>query len=706
MKKLFSIFLLSFIAFSLKADEGMWLPLLLKGIEGDMQAAGFKLTAEDIYSVNKSSMKDAVCLFGGGCTAELISGEGLLLTNHHCGFEQIQSHSSVGNDYLSNGFWAKNRQEELTNPGLSVTFIIRMEDVTKAILTGVSPKMSEAERKAIIAANISSVASKTSKESYQNVMIRPFYYGNEYYLFVVETYNDVRMVGAPPQAIGNYGGDTDNWVWPRHTADFSVFRIYADKNGKPADYSPENVPFKPRSFFPVSLKGVEPNDFTMVFGFPGRTQEYISSFALANLMNIEDPIRVGIRETRLALIKNEMRQNDTIRIKYASKYAGIANGWKKWKGEMKGLKKTDGLSKKRYYEAEFTKFSAQDGKNYGQILDNLKAVYENTYNDLKTAQVSYYEMFSAFESVQLSRGIEPFLNNKDDVGLNKYRVGAEEFFKDYDANVDKKVMAALLPMYLKTVPEKQRPPMLKALETQYKGDWNKYLDNYFATSIFTNKARLMTALGKIDVEKIKKDPAFALMKGMFDWYIGNIETPFKLNDAKIDSLNRVYMQAQREVMTKRTFYPDANSTLRLTYGKVEGFSPDDGVKYTYFTTLSGMADKFESYPENVDYKMDTRLQDFEKKKDFGPYAAKDGELHTCFLASNHTTGGNSGSPVINGNGELIGINFDRCWESTMSDVNYDVTQCRNITADIRYVLFVIDKYAGAGYLLNEMKIVK
>lgn len=706
MKKVFSIFLLSLSVFALHADEGMWLPLLLKGIEGDMQAAGFKLTAEDIYSVNKSSMKDAVCLFGGGCTAELISGEGLLLTNHHCGFEQIQSHSSVGNDYLSNGFWAKSRQEELTNPGLSVTFIIRMEDVTKQVLEGVRADMKEADRKATISANISAVSAKTTKESYQNVMIRPFYYGNEYYLFVVETYNDVRMVGAPPQAIGNFGGDTDNWVWPRHTADFSVFRIYADKNGKPSDYSPDNVPFKPRSFFPVSLKGVEQNDFTMVFGFPGRTQEYLSSYALSNLMSIEDPIRVGVRETRLAVIKNEMRQNDTVRIKYASKYAGIANGWKKWKGEMKGLKKTDALSKKNAYEAEFTKFAAQDGKSYGDILQNLKSVYENSYNDLKTAQVSYYEIFSAFESVQLSRGMEALLTSKDDVAINKYRIGAEEFFKDYDAKVDKKVMAALLPMYIKTVPEKQRPPIFKTLETQYKGDWNKYLDNYFATSVFTNQARLTATLTKIDAEKIKKDPAFALMKSMMDWYTSTIEMPFKTNEAKIDSLNRVYMQAQREVMTKRVFYPDANSTLRLTYGKVEGFSPDDGVKYTYFTTLAGMAAKQASEPQNLDYKMDSRLQTFQAKKDYGQYAAKDGELHTCFLASNHTTGGNSGSPVINGNGELIGINFDRCWESTMSDVNYDVTQCRNITADIRYVLFVIDKYAGAGYLLNEMTIVK
>ncbi len=706
MKKVFSIFLLSLSVFSLHADEGMWLPLLLKGIEGDMQAAGFKLTAEDIYSVNKSSMKDAVCLFGGGCTAELISGEGLLLTNHHCGFEQIQSHSSVGNDYLSNGFWAKNRQEELTNPGLSATFIIRMEDVTKQILAGVNANMKEADRKATISANITTVSAKTSKESYQNVMIRPFYYGNEYYLFVVETYNDVRMVGAPPQAIGNFGGDTDNWVWPRHTADFSVFRIYSDKNGKPAEYSPDNVPFKPRSFFPISLKGVEQNDFTMVFGFPGRTQEYLSSYALSNLMSIEDPIRVGVREARLAVIKNEMRQNDTVRIKYASKYAGIANGWKKWKGEMKGLKKTDALSRKNAYEAEFTKFAAQDGKSYGNILQNLKSVYENSYNDLKTAQVSYYEIFSAFESVQLSRGMEALLTSKDDVSVNKYRIGAEEFFKDYDAKVDKKVMAALIPLYLKTVPEKQRPPIFSTMEAQYKGDWNKYLDNYFATSVFTNQARLTTTLTKIDAEKIKKDPAFALMKGMMDWYISTIEMPFKVNEAKIDSLNRAYMQAQREVMTKRVFYPDANSTLRLTYGKVEGFSPDDGVKYTYFTTLTGMAAKQESEPQNLDYKMDSRLQTFQAKKDFGQYAAKDGELHTCFLASNHTTGGNSGSPVINGNGELIGINFDRCWESTMSDVNYDVTQCRNISADIRYVLFVIDKYAGAGYLLNEMKVVK
>lgn len=704
MKKIFlSVFaLLSFAG--LYADEGMWLPILLKSIEGDMQANGFKLTAEDIYSVNHSSMKDAVVLFGGGCTAEVLSKEGLILTNHHCGFGQVQSHSTVEKDYITNGFWAMNRKEELKNPGLSVTFIVRMEDVTKQVLANIPANLSEAARAEQIKANVASVSASVQKESYQGVTIRPFYYGNEYYLFVTETYNDVRLVGAPPQSIGTFGGDTDNWVWPRHNADFTLFRIYTDAKGKPAEYSESNIPYKPKHSFPISMKGVSENDFTMVYGFPGRTQEYISSYAVDFTMNTEDPTRIKIRDIRLAIMKEDMAQNDTIRIQYASKVAGIANGWKKWKGEVKGLKKVKGLEKKQGYEAEFRKLCAAKNKDYGQYLDRLKEIYA-TYSPIKREQVYYSEVFSGIENLAYAKAaIGLVAENNPDKPVLSY---ADSWFKDYSPKTDKRVMKELLAIYFQDIGEKRLPPYLGEIAKKYKGDWGKYVEDYFNKSAFTNRKRFEATFATADgAKKIATDPAVKLATALGDWYDAKVRPIAMKNEISIDSLNRLYMTAQREVMTNKTFYPDANSTLRVTYGKVGGFSPDDGVKYRHFTTLDGMFEKRTDYPTNPDFKILPQLEKIYANKDYGPYADKDGKLHTCFLAANHTTGGNSGSPILNDKGELIGINFDRCWESTMSDINYDVTLCRNISADIRYVLFIIDKYAGAGYLLKEMELVK
>lgn len=704
MKKKITLCCLLLVSLFVKADEGMWLPILLKSIEGDMQNQGFKLTAEDIYSINKSSMKDAVCLFGGGCTAELVSNQGLLLTNHHCGFEQIQEHSTVEHDYITNGFWAKNKTEELQNPSLSVTFIVRMEDVTAKILEGVTAKMGEKERTERIKANIQKVSAETEKGEGQAVVIRPFYYGNEFYLFVTKTYKDVRLVGAPPQSIGNFGGDTDNWVWPRHTADFSVFRIYTAPDGKPADFSDKNIPYKPDYFFPVSIKGVEENDFTMVYGFPGRTQEYISSYAVDYTMNVDDPTRITIRDARLAIIKDEMEKNDTVRIQYAAKKAGIANGWKKWKGEVKGLKKTNAIAKKQAYEADFVNKSKEMGKPYAQYLTDLKNIYQS-YTPLKREQVYFSEVYNGLECVQLAKGLQAALASPTPA-IENARQTAKDFFKEYSATIDKRAMAALLDIYAKNIPTHRQPEVIRTAALNYKGDWNKYAEEVFAKSMFTNLKRFQAAMDKFDVKVMEKDPVYLLANGMTTWYGTQVQPIVVMRESSIDSLNRLYMKAQREVMTDKKFYPDANSTLRITYGKVEGFSPDDGVKYVFYTTLDGVMEKNANEPTNTDYVVSERLKYLHLRQDYGPYADKSGKMRTCFLASNHTSGGNSGSPVLNAKGELIGINFDRCWESTMSDINYDVSLCRNITADIRYVLFVIDKFAEAKYLVDEMTIVK
>jgi len=706
------LMLVLFLHEKARADEGMWLPILLRSVEADMRNSGFKLTAEDIYSINRSSMKDAVVLFGGGCTGEVVSGDGLLFTNHHCGFGQIQSHSTVEHDYLTNGFWAMKRDQELPNPGLTVTFIIRMEDVTKKVLEGVNNKLTEAKRAEVIKANIAKVSGEITRLDHQQVVIRPFYYGNEYYSFVVETYRDVRLVGAPPQSIGNFGGDTDNWVWPRHTADFSMFRIYMSPDGKPADYSPSNVPYKPKYFFPISLKGVKENDFTMVYGFPGRTQEYLHSQSVEVIQEIEDPIRIKIRDERLALMKEDMSKSDTVRIKYASKYAGVANGWKKWKGEVRGLQRAGVLKKKQMNEETFGNIVNRDNRyvQYRGVLGKYNEIYKD-YKTLKKEQVYFSEVFNALESVQLSRGVDAVLRPTDSETqvneANKFKENAKGFFKDYNAATDKRIMKKLLQMYREGLDSVRLPEIYRTINVKFGGNIENYVNDYFATSIFTDEARLMAALDKLDAQAIKKDPAYMLTQSFISWYNANVLPTVSKADASLDSLNRIYMAGQREVMHKtKGYYPDANSTLRVTYGKASGFTPDDGVNYNYFTTLGGIFQKHETFPDNPDYKYPEKLKVVYQKKEYGPYAAANGEIRTCFLAANHTSGGNSGSPVIDGNGNLIGINFDRCWEGTMSDINYDVNQCRNISVDIRYVLFIVDKYAGAGYLLNEMRLVR
>lgn len=714
------VFLLTFNFLTynfLKADEGMWLPMLLKSLnEADMQSKGLKLTAEDIYSINKSSLKDAVVQFGGGCTAEIISDKGLLLTNHHCGYGMIQAHSTVENDLLTNGFWAMNPSQELSNPGLTATFIVRMEDVTAKVLANVKDGMSDADREKSVNEAIGSITKEITSASKYGAFIRPFYYGNEYYMFVTETFRDIRLVGAPPSSIGKFGGDTDNWMWPRHTGDFSIFRIYANKNNEPADYSPDNVPYKPKYVIPVSLKGAEENDFTMVYGFPGRTTEYLSSYAVNMIMNESDPAKVKIRETRLKILDADMKANDKVRIQYSAKYAGLANYWKKWDGEMNGLKKLDALNKKKAFENEFIQKVNADNSakaKYGNLFSDLEKAYSQ-YSVLNKQRDYYVEGILGIEAVNYAltynETIDALISGKNALDLakniDKLKADLPAFFKDYNAATDEKICAAMLKMVSENLDKTQQADMFAEIEKKYKGDFSKYAKAVYAKTIFTSEEKMKTVLSDMEknYKKLTQDPIYKLMRSSYNKFYNDVRPKYNELDASIMTLNRTYMKGMRELVTSKKYYPDANSTLRVAYGKVNGYQPKDGVFYKYYTTLNGLMEK--ENPLVDEFIVSPKLKELYEKKDYGQYADKNGDLRVAFCASNHTTGGNSGSPVFNGEGQLIGTNFDRNWEGTMSDIMYDPDQVRNIVLDVRYTLFVIDKYAGAGYLLNEMKIYK
>ena len=715
MKKYFLFILLLPFVFSAIADEGLWIPILLKKYKfEDMQKKGFRLTAEDIYSVNRASMKDAVVLFGGGCTAVLVSNEGLLLTNHHCGYSSIQAYSTIEHDYLKDGFWAKTKNDELSNPKLTVTFLIRMEDVTIKVLNGINNKMSQDERNAIIEKNIAKIKTEVSEEKRYSIDIKPFYYGNEFYMFVYEIFRDVRLVGAPPSSIGKFGGDTDNWIWPRHTGDFSVFRIYADKENQPADYSPNNVPYKPKIFFPVSIKGIKKDDFTMVYGYPGTTQEYIPSYAVKLLTDVENPNRINLREARLEIMKADMNSNTKIRIQYSSKYANVANYWKKWLGENHGLKRLAALDKKKQFENKFQAWVNAEPKRkqiYGNILPEYKILYEKLTAVTKV-EIYLYEGIMTDEMVRFAANFRDYKTweTMNDSTLKPIfetiHKRAKGMFKDFNLSTDQKILSKMLKMYIENISEEYYPEILIKWNKKYKDNWDACVANIAIVSNFSSEEKINSLLNnfkKNSVKTLEKDPVFVLWKLFSDMYKKNIFPTVSLCNNKLDSLNRIYMKAQIEFIPEKTFYPDANLTLRIAYGKVNDYSPLDGVSYNWFTTLDGIMDKDDS--TIYDYNVPVRLKELWQNKDYGKYA-ENGIMKVCFIASNHTTGGNSGSPVLNCNGELIGINFDRNWEGTMSDIMYDPDQCRNITLDIRYILFIIDKYAGAGHLVNEMMIVE
>ncbi len=715
MKKNLIFTLILFIFSNLtKANEGMWLPLLLSQNEAEMKALGMKISAEDIYSVNKGSLKDAICQFGGGCTAELISNEGLLLTNHHCGYDAIQNHSTVQDNYLDKGFWAMSRSQEKPNQGLTAMFIVRMEDISAAALAGITADMSEKDRQSAIDKNLAAVRKNAKRESWEEVFTRGFFDGNQYFLFVTETFKDVRLVGAPPSSIGKFGNDTDNWAYPRHTGDFSMFRIYADKDNHPAEYSVNNVPYTPKRFLPISLDGVEKGDFTMIYGFPGRTQEYLPSVAVAQTLEKTNPTRIDIRDKALAIMDIDMRKDAEIKIKLASKYASISNAWKKWRGENLGLNKSKGVAKKQLYEGEFTKSLSSNPSwqsQYGTILSDFNKVYADI-EPFVVAQATHSEVFGNTGVLSWASqldGIVKAFDKKDEkataekiAALKEY---TNDFFKEYVLTTDKKVFATLIPVYVKNVLTTYTPEAFKS-ELQNFNQGEKLSEKLFAKTILTNQDKIKTLLEKPAediVKTLRKDKLFSFAKTLIENYEQKIAPKVTENQLIINKLRRQYTKAQMEAMaSKRVFYPDANSTLRVTYGQVKDYQPKDGVTYEPFTYLDGVMEKY--IPNDYEFDVSKKLIDLYEKKDYGEYGVN-GRMPVCFIGTNHTTGGNSGSPAIDAYGNLVGLNFDRVWEGTMSDLNYDPSICRNIMMDARYLLFVIDKYAGAGHLVKEMKLV-
>jgi hypothetical protein len=720
-KKLLTIclFLTILLTPELRADEGMWIPLLIEKYNIKlMQEKGFNLTAEDIYSVNKACMKDAIVQFGGGCTGEVISPEGLLITNHHCSYSQIQKHSTLGHDYLTNGFWAMSKEEELPNAGLSVTFLKRMEDVTDAVLNGVTESMEDAERENIVNSNIADITKKAVGTTGYSAVIRPFFMGKQYFLFVNEIFRDIRLVGAPPSAIGKFGGETDNWIWPRHTGDFSLFRIYAGKDNKPAAFSKDNVPYKPAYYFPISIKGVKEGDFTMVFGYPGSTSEYVPSFHVEMIKNYFNPKMIAIRTKKIEIMESAIDSDPKIRIQYSAKKSGIANSWKKWIGENQGLERMSTIEKKREFENRLTVWINSDKERisrYENILPEYKKLYSmlNEYNIVNSFTNEVFSTNGA-EAVGFARNIRALADliknkvNEDQINVAKINLmeTGNSFFQNYNKPTDKKLFAAVMTLYNENVDIKWQAPEYIRLKNSCKGDFLSITDKLFEKSVFADEAKFdafVINLNSSTLSKLNKDPFYALAVSVSDFLTDNVRPELNRINSEIIKLNKVYMTAQMEFEKDKVFYPDANSTLRVSYGSVKGYVAKDAVYYTHYTTLKGMIEK--DNPAVYDYDVPDKLRELYTTRDFGRYT-QNGEVPVCFIANNHTTGGNSGSPVINAEGNLIGINFDRAWEGVASDIAYNPDQSRNISLDIRYALFIIDKFAGAGYLLKEMTIIE
>ena len=699
-----------------RADEGMWLLSLLEQLNmEEMSALGLELTAEQIYSINNVSLKDAIgALDGGSCTAELVSPEGLLLTNHHCGYEEIQYHSSLENDYLKNGFWAMTREEELPNEGKTISFLVSMEDVTEKVLEDISDDLPESARRARIRELSRQLENEATEGTHYEAKVESMLYGNRFYLFVMETYLDVRLVGAPPESIGKFGSDTDNWVWPRHTGDFSMFRVYTGPDGLPAEYSPENIPLKSKHFLPISMKGYEKGDFSMVLGFPGGTDRYITSFEVEELLSIEHPVRIKVRGVKQELMMEDMMADEKVRIQYANKYYGEStNYWKYSIGQSEGLRNLNVVGNRQNEEALFRAWVNEDPdrqETYGEALRFIEDAIEGRAEYQFAAQYLfeciYFGMESVIEAGNFMR-LNGLLKSPDPdpeevaflVGL--MREDAAEFFKDYNMPTDRKVMAAMLGLLLEDIPTNHQPDFVAAINSEYKGKVDKYVDKYFKKSIFTDEAKMLEFLDNPSVKILDKDPALLAYVSFLTKFREMMGSSTEY-DQNYNIGSRLYLRGRQEMDTARSFYPDANSTMRLSYGTVGDYKPRDGVYYDYYTTLKGVMEKED--PDNYEFYVKDRLKELYKTSDYGPYG-ENGLLNVCFTSNNDITGGNSGSPVINGKGELTGIAFDGNWEAMSGDVEFETELQKCINVDIRYVLFVIDKYAGAGHLVEEMKLV-
>lgn len=703
---IFALLLAARFAF---AEEGMLIPSLLQAFESDMKAHGMRISADQLYSVNHSSVKDAVLQFGGGCTAEIVSAQGLLLTNHHCGYSQVQQHSSLEHDYLKNGYWAKDHSEELTNPGLTATRIVRIDDVTAAILSSIAGMTDEAKIQAILQQNFRTLIADATRGTHYTADVKAFDYGNSYFLMLKETFLDIRFVGTPPNSIGKFGGDTDNWIWPRHTGDFSVFRIYAGPDNKPAPYAADNVPYQPLHFLPISFKARKKGEFTMVYGFPGVTEQHLSSENLRYIMDVQRPMEIEMRTHSLAVIDAAMRSSDQARIQYAAKQARIANAWKKNIGQIGGLRELNAVAVKQESEAEYNRRAASrpEWAKYGGIVDQMnkltaeKSIYEYNY----TLFIEY--LFVGPEFFKLARVVEDVQRNESKYAARNEldaKIAAikkqDGFFRDYDARVDRLIYDTLTKdfrRYLVDDLEKKITALNDA----------KLEEKIYKKSIFTDKKRYEAFMSKVktvkDLEKLAKDPAYMLFTQCFTVFQQDVLPGASEFSGQMDALLKTYIEGKYAMFPDDKHWADANSTLRITYGNLEGSAPVDGMAYTEHTTLKGMIDKYRT--GNPDFELLPRMLELYEAKDYGNYG-QDGELWVCFTGSNHTTGGNSGSPVLDADGHLMGLNFDRSWESTMSDYLFDPDRCRNIVVDIRYVLWVMDKYSGAKHLVDEMQLVK
>lgn len=714
MKRIASWLTVFLVGFSLivRAHEGMWIPILLD--IDNMQRHGLKLSAEDIFSVNQASLKDAIVHFGGGCTAEVISEKGLILTNHHCGYGAVQRLSSVENDYLKDGFWAMDHSGELPCAGLTASFVDRIEDVTDEVLEGFTDETDIAERNLMIAMRSAQIAARSTDGPAYSAEVKSFFHGNQYILIVKKTFNDVRLVGTPPSSIGKFGGDTDNWVWPRHTGDFAMFRIYANADNQPADYAAGNKPYAPAHSLPVSMKGVKEGDFTMVYGFPGLTEQYMMSTGVEYVTEVVNPIRIDMRENSLRVIDAAMASSDALRIQYAARQSRISNAWKKWIGQNMGLERFNALEKKRNFERSFReKAASSQNESYQSVLTVLHELHTEIRpyqlaRDLYVEVVFYGPQIIDFSRkldglfVAIEEGAEPDVIESE---REKAVRAAKRYFKDSDQRVERDVFEVIMQRYLTAIDPGLQPEKVKEIRTRHGGNVSAYADRLYAKSILANEDALMKLLesgSPKKILKIKNDEAYLLGQSFFVGFNEQIRPQYDAMRAVLEEAMRIYVKAQMEFFPDRTFWSDANSTLRVTYGKVEGCIPQDGMAYLPHTTLEGVMHKYK--PGDVEFDLPERLIRLYEEKDFGPYAT-DGTLNVAFLASNHTTGGNSGSPVINANGELIGLNFDRSWESTMSDIMFNPDICRNISVDVRYILFVVDKFAEASWLIDEMKLV-
>ncbi len=714
IKRLITLMFLLLIGTQTFPREGMWLPMYLDSLNAkEMQKMGLKADLDFIYNEEAPSLKDAIVLFGGGCTGSIISDQGLILTNHHCGYRYIQQRSTVDQDYLKNGFWATSMEEELPNPGLQASILVEMKEVTDEVLAGVSDDDDLISYRDVIIENIESIVSKAEEGNHYSAMIKPFYYGKKYYLVVYEIFDDIRLVGAPPSSIGKFGGDTDNWMWPRHTGDFSLFRIYADKNNKPAAYADDNVPYVPKTHVKISTKGVKPGDFTFVYGFPASTEQFLTSFAVDLILNKENPCRIDVRRTKLDIIESFMQQNDKLFLQYAAKHASISNGWKKWIGENRGLLRLNAIEKKRKLEQDVLAWAKNDKSvdavKYQQLLQN----FENTYDEFETVRmglVGFWETIRGVEVFSFAMKFNRLIDKASDETVSdeeilelaeKLKSSTESFFKDYHKPVDVKMLPAMIEKYIQYVPEKYHIPLCENFKDS-KFDKEKYVAKLFKKSILDDEQELTDFLADFkrkDYKKIKNDPIFELMNDFYRVYSEKVLPSYRNLSSEIYNMNRKWVSALFKMDPGKRYYPDANQTLRVSYGLVESYYPKDAVKYRYQTHLSGIMEKL--MMDKPDYTATPKLIDLYEKKDFGQYGTQN-EMPVCFIASNHTTGGNSGSPVFNAKGELIGLNFDRNWEGTMSDIMYDPDQCRNIMVDARYLLFLIDKFAGAQNLIDEL----